>query len=104
MSALRIAHPGKPVVFVDLGPGTGRVQGANLSGSLVQSRPKDDLPIPSTSPKRRAQMAAYRARIDTSCGRVMPITKEVCARRLGHRDDCRTAAHMERKAMQRRAA
>lgn len=66
MSALRIARPGQPVVLIDLGPATARrVLGrySTMGGSMAAT-PTVDLRVlfPATTPARRAQIAAYKAK------------------------------------------
>lgn len=106
MSALRIARPGEPVVLIDLGPSTARRtigRYSTLGGSLAAT-PRVDLRrlFPATTPARREQIAAYRARMRATCQQ--PMRDGSCGRRDGHRDAHRTATYMEAQALSRQRA
>lgn len=106
MSALRISRPGiAGTVLIDQGPANSGTR-TYIGGSLVTGESgtkRVPPPLPSVTPERRAQMAAYRARKDIRCGARMR-THDTCARTLGHRGDHMGSEALERQAMRRRSA
>lgn len=107
MSVLRYSRPGTAgTVLVDQGPANSGTR-TYIGGSLVTGESgtkRVPPPLPATTPERRAQMAAYKARANTPCGAGVPTSKKPCARTLGHRDLHMDAETMERKSLARRSA
>jgi hypothetical protein len=99
VSALRIARPGHATELVDLGPACGRVSFtrgpvAPIGGMLVV--------VQSERTAKAEQSRRYRAQAaKPTCGKWMPIVKEPCGRRPGHRDSCRSAVVMADEAKRR---
>lgn len=97
MSALRWNPPGQPVVLIDLGPARGRATNGN--GSLGGPIEPAKAMLPSRAPLTRGQRKPIEV---ARCGIATRYTGEPCARRLGHRDNHRTAFGVERDNARRR--
>ncbi len=107
MSALRLGRlpdGTRDIRIVDDGA-VGRIHMTRygMRGAFVVGQKPAPLPVPATSPARRAQIAEYKARkrAGVLCRRVMRSSKE-CFRSLGHRGECRNAESMELRAARKR--
>jgi hypothetical protein len=104
LMVIRIARPGEPTRFVDMGPAHGRVFGGNYGGSIVIGGAATPNPAP-TPPSQIARAARNKLRRKAQamgiCGRSMK-TGGICARALGHGSSCRDRAWMDRRAIAQR--
>ena len=101
---MRIRTGIKPGEWRDEGPGAALGMGT-MGGSLVVAASGPQPTIFSiTTPQRRAQMAAYRARkmAERRCGIAMKRAQEPCARLRDHRGDHQTAFQLENTARRKR--
>ena len=119
MSALRISRPGEPVQLIDLGPAVGRIIHSRgpVYGSVAvaASPPKSHMTAEEAEKTRAAGRAYYErhreevrrkqnARRDANrphCNQWMPVIKQTCWRRPGHRDSCRSRDVMEDESKRR---
>lgn len=119
MSALRVSRPGQPTELIDLGPAVGRTlhtRGAITGGMLVVAQGIKRVPTEAEVAAARARGRRYyenhreevriaqnerREQMKPRCGRWMPIIRESCGRRPGHKDSCRSAVVMADEARRR---
>jgi hypothetical protein len=113
---IRIVRPGFPVdpnLFIDLGPDCrGRISnsGGIFGGPIVAVRREQKshpgapgVAHPTTGTSSLVTEGPKRSDRGPRCGKMLAIIGEPCARKEGHRNDCRSRLAMDANAVARRS-
>jgi hypothetical protein len=87
MAALRLAHPGQPIRYLELGPARGRISVYHY-GSVGGPIREQENQHTRNARLQREHLTRYRTLPDEPCGKVMR-KGGTCAQRRGHLSHCK---------------